>query len=458
MAAELFIPPSKALDANANPYAGAKWFFYATSTTTPQTVYTTALRNVAHANPVVADSSGKFANIFFDPALIYRGVLKNADESVTLHDIDPVNNGLISLLADGSGADLVGFSHAETYAAGTAGAKFSDTVTVTDAPFNAVFDGATDDTAAFNLASSAADVFSASLYRGVYLPSGTTVLGAASASVRLRKGQTLAGQGWGSSVIDASSRGANTAPLVVFGERSDGTDDPAGQPIQVKDLFFVGGPASFGCIDTNGAAGWRIETTFFSSVGVGINATGGDGQIDGCVFDDGLNSITLAAGNTSVSDSLFYLANQQITLNTGSYDVQLNNNQHEYFEVYGVLLNTGATGLRNIQINGGNFLQNGQFANSHAIFIASTGADLTVRGVNFRNLWGAGIQYSTGVGNRLTATDCIFDGLKTLAAYDQSTTMKGIDCSNMDTTINACEFRNLPGVPITFGGAEAQTV
>lgn len=108
MAAELFVPPSKALDANANPYAGAKWFFYATGTTTPQSVYTTFAMGTAHANPVVADSSGKFANIFFDPALVYRGVLKNADESVTLHDIDPVSSGVLLALAASGGSALVG--------------------------------------------------------------------------------------------------------------------------------------------------------------------------------------------------------------------------------------------------------------------------------------------------------------------------------------------------------------
>lgn len=109
MAAELFVPPSKALDANANPYAGAKWFFYATGTLTPQSVFTTADLSTPHANPVVADSTGKFANIFFNPALIYRGILKSADESITLHDIDPINTALFSQLLASGGTALVGY-------------------------------------------------------------------------------------------------------------------------------------------------------------------------------------------------------------------------------------------------------------------------------------------------------------------------------------------------------------
>lgn len=139
MAADLFVPPSKALDANANPYAGAKWFFYATGTTTPQTVYTTAALNVAHSNPVVADGSGKFANIFFDTALVYRGVLKSADESVTLHDIEPVSSSLFPAFAASGGAALVGFLQAGAGAvARTAQAKMRDIVTPED--FGAVGD------------------------------------------------------------------------------------------------------------------------------------------------------------------------------------------------------------------------------------------------------------------------------------------------------------------------------
>lgn len=55
-------------------------------------------------------------------------------------------------LAASSGAALVGFSHAETYAAGTLGAKGKRVVSVMDAPFNAKGDGVTDDTAAIQAA------------------------------------------------------------------------------------------------------------------------------------------------------------------------------------------------------------------------------------------------------------------------------------------------------------------
>lgn len=42
-------------------------------------------------------------------------------------------------------------------------------------------------------------------------------------------------------------------------------------------------------------------------------------------------------------------------------------------------------------------------------------------------------------------------------AYAQSTTMGGINASNVEATIKGCSFRSLPGQPIELGGAEATT-
>lgn len=109
MAAELFVTPSRALDANADPYSGALAYFYATGTTTPQSVYTTSALNVAHANPVVADAGGKFAPIFFNAELSYRCVIKNSTGAVTLHDLDPVNTNTLTTLSASGGSALIGW-------------------------------------------------------------------------------------------------------------------------------------------------------------------------------------------------------------------------------------------------------------------------------------------------------------------------------------------------------------
>lgn len=140
MAASLFTNPSRALDANADPYAGALAYFYATGGTTPQSVYTTSGLSVAHAHPVVADAAGKFPNIYMNSALVYRVVIKNSAGSVTLHDIDPVNDtavaGLsatVAALAGSGGSASVGFLQSGTGAlARTAQDKLRETISLED--------------------------------------------------------------------------------------------------------------------------------------------------------------------------------------------------------------------------------------------------------------------------------------------------------------------------------------
>lgn len=100
MAAELLTDASRATDSNSNPYSGAKWSFYASGTTTPQSVYADAALNSSLGAIVTADAGGKFVPIYFDSALSYRGVLKSADGSVTIYDIDPINTGAARLLSD----------------------------------------------------------------------------------------------------------------------------------------------------------------------------------------------------------------------------------------------------------------------------------------------------------------------------------------------------------------------
>lgn len=94
MAAQLHMTPSRATDANGNPYGGAKWYFYATTTTTPQNVYSNATLGTSLGAVVTADSAGWFPSIYLDASLTYRGILKDSTGAVTLADIDPLNPAL----------------------------------------------------------------------------------------------------------------------------------------------------------------------------------------------------------------------------------------------------------------------------------------------------------------------------------------------------------------------------
>jgi hypothetical protein len=75
--------------------AGAKAYFYATTTTTPQDTYTTSALNVAHPNPVVADAAGVLPPIYLDPTLQYKLTLKTAADTL-IYTVDPVNDQVLS--------------------------------------------------------------------------------------------------------------------------------------------------------------------------------------------------------------------------------------------------------------------------------------------------------------------------------------------------------------------------
>ena len=60
----LFNPFIQVVNANGKPYSGAKLYTYTSGTTTPLASYTTNALSVAHANPVIADSNGRFPAIY----------------------------------------------------------------------------------------------------------------------------------------------------------------------------------------------------------------------------------------------------------------------------------------------------------------------------------------------------------------------------------------------------------
>lgn len=62
--AYLFSPHYQALDANGDPLSGAKLYFYQVGTTTSITTYQDVELTSPHADPVVADASGRFAPIY----------------------------------------------------------------------------------------------------------------------------------------------------------------------------------------------------------------------------------------------------------------------------------------------------------------------------------------------------------------------------------------------------------
>lgn len=97
----LFTPNFQRLDANGNVYSGAKLNFYQSGTTTPITVYQDSGLTTPHANPVVADASGTFAEIYINTDPFKFVLTTSADVVLETADAVPLLAG-----ANIVGADL----------------------------------------------------------------------------------------------------------------------------------------------------------------------------------------------------------------------------------------------------------------------------------------------------------------------------------------------------------------
>lgn len=88
--AQLFSLSGQTLvDGNGAPYAAAKAYFYETGTTTPKNTYSNAGLTSANTNPVVADSDGRFGDIYLIAGR-YKVVLATSAD-VTIDTLDPVD-------------------------------------------------------------------------------------------------------------------------------------------------------------------------------------------------------------------------------------------------------------------------------------------------------------------------------------------------------------------------------
>ena len=147
-------------DNNGIPLAGGLVYTYAAGTNTPQATYTTSAGSIAHANPIVLDSAGRIptgGEIWLTDAVSYKFVLQTS-AAVTIATYDNVtgnSSGIYAAFAASSGSSLVGFIQAGTGAvATTAQTKLRESLSLLD--FGAVGNGTTDDTAAIQLAVTAA--------------------------------------------------------------------------------------------------------------------------------------------------------------------------------------------------------------------------------------------------------------------------------------------------------------
>ena len=85
----------QALNSSGVPLSGAKLNFYITLTTTRKDTFSDAAKTTPNANPVVADSAGRFADIFMDTDVGYSVVYTDSAD-VTIDTVDPVGPVLVN--------------------------------------------------------------------------------------------------------------------------------------------------------------------------------------------------------------------------------------------------------------------------------------------------------------------------------------------------------------------------
>lgn len=95
---------TRATDANDEPLSGALAYIYQEGTTADVTAYQEAALSTPHAQPIVADSEGRFAQAFTDGSVRLKVVYKTSGGSTFLTE-DPAKETLY----DGSNADQIGY-------------------------------------------------------------------------------------------------------------------------------------------------------------------------------------------------------------------------------------------------------------------------------------------------------------------------------------------------------------
>jgi len=147
-------------DNSGNLLSGGKIYTYTAGTSTPQTTYTTSAGNIAHANPIILDSSGRVSTgeIWTTTGTNYKFVLKtSADVTIATYDNIPSGVTASQVLFQQAGSNTV---------ERTVQAKLQEWVSVLD--FGADPTGVADSTTAIQNA--------INNNKGVYFPTGTYLI------------------------------------------------------------------------------------------------------------------------------------------------------------------------------------------------------------------------------------------------------------------------------------------
>lgn len=314
--------------------------------------------------------------------------------------------------------------------------------------------GAVDSTAAFNLATMAAETFSSDVQRrSIFVPPGLYKIDGA---VYVRKGQSFYSDGGQSADLSLGTTGT-----IILGKNSSGVEDSGGAPPVVKNLQLTGGSRPIEAT----ISGYTIENIFVSAQAGSCRFWGTDGRIYGCTFD-GLSSglVSMSGGAHTVTNCGFYQGSSQLTITGTANNISITNCTFGFPSV--ASMNYIGAVVENIVVDSCTFIMNEQFGTfeGYVNTQTSTGLSLNVKAqynnCSFCNGAGYGFNFTNGGSHNITISDCVFDGNKTSSGFTQSTTAKGaiFDAVNSTFTVRNCTFRNMLGAPIKTDGVSDMEV
>jgi len=329
--------------------------------------------------------------------------------------------------------------------------KLAETISVLD--FGADPTGTTDSTAAFNLATQSTATWSTNLQYQIVIPSGVGIKFRIDGTVYVRGGQTLYGDGDGTT-IDCSHN-TNAGPIFVVGGNASGTDGAITS--KIHNIHTVGGPSSYGVIKGL-ASGIEISSCFLSAAGIGIDIQNcNDVIISDCVLDTPLLGMLIGSTQTAVITNVnIFWPLYGIQFNSNCKDIAISNSVIQINKtssidpICGILFATSQSNINGLIFSNIGFVTNQQSTGNFLGYVYNRASNVTAQftGCSFRNMYKWAVNNGTGSGNYLTFTGCVFDGSdNSSSGFQQSTTAMGVNLGTTSSSFKfySCEFRNLLG-------------
>ena len=219
----------EAQDSSGGVSAGAKLEFFTTGTSTNLDSYSDEALTTANANPVVADSGGRWAAIF----------LKDADYKVILSDANDVQIWSADPYHGGSSTDLVIATGATATTSRSLADRFAEVFNPQD--FGAKADGTTNDTASVQAAIDAASLEATKDHPVVVDLAGALYLLGSGLTVTdgdgliIRDGSFLADSGWSAGSPDPDND-APGSPMMTIEKTSEGKTES----FRMENVLFDG--------------------------------------------------------------------------------------------------------------------------------------------------------------------------------------------------------------------------